>query len=71
MIQLIDKEKFRLEFLTERDGIEGAVEFAKRTAKIYRTCVTKRIGMCGDRHHRRRFATSVLEFKWFARINGV
>lgn len=57
-------ESNRLKFLTERDGIEGAVDFAKRTMTNYRRAVVSRKI---SREKRRTFIASYLAFKQFLR----
>jgi CMP-2-keto-3-deoxyoctulosonic acid synthetase len=44
-------EQKRISFLENRDGIEGALEFAKRTVMLYRKSVLKRGGNNREFHH--------------------
>lgn len=55
-------ETNRLNFLIERDGIDGAVEFAKRTLVSYRRAVVNRDI---TRDKRQGFIESYLAFKRF------
>jgi len=59
-------ESGRLQFLADRDGIEGAIEFAGRTMVSYRRAVVlKKV----PRENRRGFIQSYLAFKQFLRDN--
>ena len=40
-IETIDREAERLEFIRRRDGLEAAIEFAKRGIRVYRQAVLK------------------------------
>ena len=70
-------EQERINFIIQRDGIEGAVDFCKRTMKIYRTAVLRSRKRGHDKPHhasipefRRRFITSYCAFKKFAAQNS-
>ena len=62
-------EQTRLDFLIDRDGLEGALEFARRTRDIYRSHVLfmKRKFM---RDGRAAYVQSYLAFKRFIRENS-
>lgn len=62
-------EYTRLSFLIKRDGLEGAVAFARRTRDIYRTHVLhmKRKHM---RDGRAAYVRSYLDLKRFVETNG-
>jgi hypothetical protein len=62
-------EDARIQFLIDRDGIEAAKEFARRTMRTYRTCVLQN-GRNGRPFHfasygewKPRFIRSYLAFK--------
>lgn len=70
-------EQQRLQFITERDGIDGAVDFARRTLKIYRTAVLRSRKRGHDKPHhasipeyRRKFIESYCAFKKFIKDNS-
>jgi hypothetical protein len=60
-------ERGRLEFLTQRDGLEGALEFAKQTMVLYRKHVVFRYV---PRDNKRTFVESYLAFKRFIKDHG-
>jgi hypothetical protein len=66
----------RLDFVAQRDGIDGAVEFARRAMSQYRRCVLMD-GRNGRKFHfastplyRASFIASYLCFKRFLRAFG-
>lgn len=70
-------EQERINFIIQRDGIEGAVDFCKRTMKIYRTAVLRSRKRGHDKPHhasipefRRKFIKSYCAFKKFIAQNG-
>ena len=65
-------EQQRIQFMIDRDGLEGATDFARRTMKIYRTAVLKSAKRGHEKPHfastndwRRKFIQSYLSFKAF------
>ena len=78
-------EKQRLDFIIERDGLDEAIAFAKRTVVIYRKCVLqsqKKLNATPKhlrkfekphytsfREYRRKFIQSYCEFKRFVGAN--
>lgn len=62
-------ELHRLVFIAQRDGLHAAVDFARRTLKLYRTCLRLRGHNGTKRHHatlpqyRRGFVESCLVFR--------
>ena len=79
-------EKQRLDFIIERDGLDEAIAFAKRTVVIYRKCVLqsqkklnatpKHLRKFEKPHHasfrefRRKFIQSYCDFKRFISDNA-
>ena len=61
-------EQRRLQFVTERDGEDAALEFAKRVYAQYRSMIVNREGMCSDRNRRREYTESCIVLRAF--ING-
>lgn len=61
-------EQQRLDFLIDRDGMEGALEFARRTMVSYRRYVLDRKRCV--RELRPIFIKSYLDFKRFIEENG-
>ena len=69
-------EEERLSFTEKRDGIDGAVAFAKQSMAVYRTCVLRSRKRGFDRPHhaslpeyRRGFIESYLAFKRYVAMN--
>lgn len=67
-------EDRRLRFMEQRDGIAGAVDFAQRTMKMYRTAVlcSRKRGFDKPHHasfreYRRGFIESYCAFKRYVR----
>lgn len=57
----------RIAFLVERDGIAAAVEWVRRTLRIYRSSVLNRTHFARSGSYRRGFIESYLSFKhWLA-----
>lgn len=70
-------EQQRIQFIIQRDGIEGAIDFARRTMKIYRTAVLKSAKRGHEKPHfasthdwKRKFIMSYLAFKAFLQQHG-
>jgi hypothetical protein len=59
-------ETDRLTFLQGRDGLAGAIDFARRTMVIYRRVV---VSKDRSKEDRRTFVESYLAFKRFLRDN--
>lgn len=59
-------ETGRLAFLQDRDGLAGAVDFARRTMAIYRRVV---VSKDRGKQERRTFVESYLAFKRFLKDN--
>jgi hypothetical protein len=59
-------ETSRLTFLRDRDGLAGAIEFARRTMVTYRRVV---VGKDRSKEDRRQFVESYLAFKRFLKDN--
>jgi hypothetical protein len=65
------REKERIAFMLNRDGIKGALDFADRTMRIYRMSVLDKGDVNRAPHHatfpnyRRSFIESYLELKRF------
>jgi hypothetical protein len=57
----------RLRTVEERDGVEGAREFAAQTSKLYKEHVKKRSGFCGTATKRREFVASYVSFKRYVK----
>lgn len=53
----------RITFLIDRDGINSAIEWVRRTLRIYRSCVLNRKHFASSHEYRRRFIESYLSFK--------
>lgn len=71
-------ETARLTFIEQRDGLEGAIAFAKQTIKTYRTCVlhSRKHGKTSNHYasvseYKRTFIESYLSFKAFLEKNNV
>jgi hypothetical protein len=69
-------EEERLKFIEERDGVEGAVTFAKQTLATYRRCVlhSRKRGFNPPHHaslpeYRQGFIESYLAFKAYIKNN--
>ena len=62
-------EQTRLDFLIERDGLEGAISFAARTRDIYRSHVLY-MKRTFKRDGRKAYVQSYLAFKQFVRDNS-
>jgi len=66
-------ESERIKFIEDRDGVSGALEFAKRTIMIYRKSVLKRGGPNREFHHasikqyRRGYIESYVHLKQYVR----
>ena len=60
-------EKARLEFLIQRDGMQGAATFARRTLRLYRQAVLNKRCYAALPGNRRGFIISYLQMKSFAR----
>lgn len=58
-------EQQRLAFLTARDGLPAAKQWARRTAAIYRTAVLDKQHYASSRVYRRTFIESYLQLKKF------
>lgn len=70
-------EEQRLAFVEQRDGVEGAVEFARQGIKIYRTCVLRSMkrGFAKPHHaslpeYRRGFIESYLAWKHYIKTHN-
>lgn len=61
-----DGERSRIERMIARDGLEGAREWARRTAAQYRAAVLDPHHFAHTGEHRRHFIESYLELKRFA-----
>ena len=59
-------ERARIAWLIERDGVEQARTWARRTESLYRTAVLDRSHFAHSGDYRRRFIESYLELKGFA-----
>lgn len=59
-------ERARIAWLVERDGVEQARAWARRTEALYRTAVLDRSHFAHSGNYRRRFIESYLELKGFA-----
>lgn len=72
-------ERHRLDFLVQRDGVPGALDFARRTLLIYQTALRYKGEDPGKpRHHFSRsveyvdgFVGSILELKAFIRAHAL
>ena len=62
-------EQTRLDFLIDRDGLEGAVAFARQTRDIYRSHVLY-MKRTFKRDGRAAYVQSYLAFKRFVRDNS-
>lgn len=67
---MLSMETQRLKFLIERDGMEGALDFARRTLVSYRRHVLARRRLRFDKNLRLPFAQSYLAFKRFILENS-
>ncbi|MEO8600378.1 MAG: hypothetical protein ABI656_11170 [bacterium] len=56
-------EVSRITFLIDRDGIDSAIEWVRRTLRIYRSSVLNRKHFASSHGYRRRFIESYLSFK--------
>jgi len=68
-----DKHNFveegnRLHFIMQRDGLNGAINFARQTMKIYRTSVVKKT-FASSPVYKETFIKSYLDFKRFIKEN--
>lgn len=64
-------EQGRLDFLVRRDGEAAAVEWARRTMRIYRSAVLNRRHFASTAEYRRQFIESYCEFKrWLAAMHA-
>ena len=59
-------EQARIEFLIARDGLDGAIKWARRTAGLYRKALLHEGHYAGNREFRKLFIQSYLELKRFA-----
>ena len=70
-----EKELERIQFVINRDGISGALQFASRTYAIYRSAI--RNSRCNPRHHpygkvyREELIASCFTLRSFLIQNGV
>jgi len=62
-LSLIDQR--RIQFLIGRDGLQVAMEWALRTARLYRKALLSARHYAKNREYRRRFILSYLELKRF------
>lgn len=70
----MNAEQHRLAFLETRDGVEGALEFAKRTYAIYRSALkmsrkrkSPKIHFASTPEYRRSYVESCLVFRAYIR----
>ncbi|PZN31370.1 MAG: hypothetical protein DIU71_10075 [Proteobacteria bacterium] len=59
-------ERRRIEFVTQRDGLQEARRWARRTAAIYRSAVLNPHHYAHEGARRRQFIEAYLELKRFA-----
>ena len=59
-------ERVRIAWLIERDGVEQARAWARRTEALYRAAVLDRSHFAHTGDYRRRFIESYRELKFFA-----
>ncbi len=65
------KERDRIEFLVDRDGLAIAVTWVRRTMRLYREAVLDRTGFARTDLYRRGFIQSYCDFKrWLGRIDA-
>ena len=63
-------EQRRIEFLIERDGLQQATEWVRRTMQIYRRAVLAKGHFAHAYPYRHRFVVSYLEFKRWLRAGS-
>ncbi|HET7634092.1 MAG TPA: hypothetical protein VFK51_05120 [Burkholderiales bacterium] len=67
----LSKERDRIEFLVDRDGLAIAVTWVRRTMRLYREAVLDRTGFARTDLYRRGFIQSYCDFKrWLGRIDA-
>ena len=62
----MNTERERVMFIYDRDGYDEAIEWAKRTYKIYRSCVLNKRHFASKVMYRRRFIESYIDLKKIA-----
>ncbi len=61
-------ERFRIDFIQQRDGTEACIAWVRRTMLIYRRAMIDRRNFAGSPTYRREFIEAYCEFKrWLAR----
>ncbi|HKR41494.1 MAG TPA: hypothetical protein VJU59_17765 [Paraburkholderia sp.] len=63
-------ERARIEFLIERDGLQQATEWVRRTMHIYRRAVLNKGHFAHAHPYRRRFIVAYLEFRRWLRTGS-
>ena len=63
-------EQRRIEFLIERDGLQQATDWVRRTMQIYRRAVLSKGHFAHSHPYRHRFIVSYLEFKRWLRVGS-
>jgi len=64
-------EQVRIDFLVQRDGVDSAVEWVRRTMRIYRQAVLNKRHFASTPDYRPKFIASYCSFKaWLARIGA-
>ncbi|MCC6536814.1 MAG: hypothetical protein IT162_04645 [Bryobacterales bacterium] len=64
-------EQGRIDFLIQRDGVDSAVEWVRRTMQIYRQAVLNKQHFASAPGYRPKFIASYYAFKaWLARIGA-